>query len=161
MEHFPTFTAILLQVVGFGVLYLLLSTYFFGPVGQVLKDREKLVKDRLDEAEANRQKMVTVREEYEKKIAQIEAEARDKIQEATREAHQAREEILAQAREAHDKMLEKGRQELESERTKMQKVLKDHVVDLSITAAGRLIERNLDGDTNRRLIEEVLREAKV
>jgi len=161
MEHFPSFAAILIQVVGFCLLYWLLSTYLFGPVGQVLKDREKTVRDRLDEAESNRVKMITVREDYEKRIAQIEVEARDRIQEATKQANLAREELLTQARGEYDKILEKGRAELRLEEQQAEILLRDRVADLTVLAAGRVLDRNLDSEQHRRLIEDVLREARV
>src|SRR5215210_551548 len=86
MEHFPIYPAILLQIVGFFVLFGLLKTFFFGPIGHVIADRERIVRERLDDAEASRVKMNAAREDYEKRIAEIEAEARSKIQEAMKEA---------------------------------------------------------------------------
>jgi F-type H+-transporting ATPase subunit b len=160
MEHFPTFPAILLQVAGFFVLYVMLKTYFFGPIGHVLEDRERLVRERLDESEANRVKMVAARKEYEQRIAQIEDEARTKIQEAVKQAHEARDEMLAQAREQAEKLLEKARQEIDREREKAEVLVRDRVADLAILAAGKILEKNLDAAAHRHMIDDILNDVK-
>lgn len=160
MEHFPIYPAILMQIVGFFVLFWLLKTFFFGPIGHVINDRERIVRERLDDAEASKIKMNAAREDYEKRIAAIEAEARQRIQDAMKQANQARDELLADARVQGDKLLEKGKQDLEREREKTEVLLRDKVVDLAILAAGRILEKNLDANAHRGLVDQVLREVK-
>jgi len=160
MEHFPIYSAILLQIVGFFVLFWLLRTFFFGPIGHVINDRERIVRERLDDAEASRVKMNAAREDYEKRIAAIEAEARDKIQAAMKEAGAIKEQKIAEANEQAAKLLEKGKQDLEREREKVEVTLRDRIADLAVTAASRIIQKNLDAAGQRALVDEVLREVK-
>lgn len=160
MEHFPIYPAIFLQIVGFFVLFGLLKTFFFGPIGHVINDRERIVRERLDDAEASRVKMNAAREDYEKRIAAIEAEARDKLQEAMKQAHQSKEELLAGARTQADSIIEKGKADLEREREKVESTLRDRIADLAVTAAGRIISKNLDAKAQRSLVDEVLNQVK-
>lgn len=160
MEHFPIYPAILLQVTGFFVLFWLLKSFFFGPIGHVIADRERIVRERLEEAETSRVKMNVAREDYEKRIAAIEAESRQKIQDAMKQANAARDEMLAEARIAGDKLLEKGKQDLEREREKAEVLLRDTIADLAVTAASRIISKNLDASAHRGLVDEVLRDVK-
>jgi F-type H+-transporting ATPase subunit b len=160
MEHFPIYPAIFMQIAGFFVLFWLLKTFFFGPIGHVVADRERIVRERIDEAEANRVKMTAAREDYEKRIAEIENEARSKIQAATKEAHEAREKLLSDARADADRLVEKGKLELDQERKKVEVTLRDKVVDLAILAAGRIIEKNLDANAHRTLVDDILNDVK-
>lgn len=160
MEHFPIYPAILLQIAGFFVLFWLLKTFFFGPIGHVIADRERIVRERLDDAELSRIKMNAAREDYEKRIAEIEAEARTKIQEAMKQANAARDEMLAEARVQAEKVAERGKHDLEREREKAEVTLRDKVIDLAILAAGRIIEKSLDANAHRALVDEVLRDVK-
>ena len=160
MEHFPIYPAILLQIVGFFVLFWLLRTFFFGPIGHVIADRERIVRERLDDAEASRVKMNVAREDYEKRIAEIEAEARTRIQDAMKQANQAREELLAKAHADAEKYVEKGKADLDRERDKIEVTLRDRVADLAVLAASRIIHKNLDASAQRGLVDEVMREVK-
>lgn len=160
MEHFPIYPAILLQVTGFFVLFWLLKSFFFGPIGHVIADRERIVRERLEDAEASRIKMNAAREDYEKRIAAIEAEARQKIQDAMKEANAARDSMLADARTQADKYVEKGKADLEREREKVEVVLRDRIADLAVLGASRILQKNLDAGAHKGLIDEVLREIK-
>src|SRR6266581_4336097 len=53
-------------------------------------------------------------------------------------------------------LLERARKEIESEKEKAILELRREAVDLSIAAASKLIEANLDSDANRRLVTEYL-----
>ena len=160
MDHFPIYPAILMQILGFFALFALLKTFFFGPIGHVIADRERIVRERLDDAELSKQKMNAAREDYEKRIAEIEAEARTKIQDAMKQANLAKDEMLAEARVAADKLAERGKADLEQERKKAEVLLRDQVADLAILAASRILEKNLDANAHRALVEEVLRDVK-
>jgi F-type H+-transporting ATPase subunit b len=160
MEHFPIYPAILLQIVGFFVLFGLLKTFFFGPIGHVINDRERIVRERLDDAEASRVKMNAAREDYEKRIAEIEAEARNRIQEAMKQANATKDEMLAGAHTQADSIVAKGKADLEREREKVEATLRDRIADLAVTAAGRIISKNLDAKTQRSLVDEVLNQVK-
>ena len=160
MEHFPIYPAILLQITGFFVLFWLLKSFFFGPIGHVIADRERIVRERLEDAEASRIRMNAAREDYEKRIAAIEAEARQKIQDAMKQANAARDEMLAEARIQAEKFVEKGKADLDREREKAEVLLRDRVADLAVLAASKIIQKNLDASAQRGLVDEVLRDIK-
>jgi F-type H+-transporting ATPase subunit b len=53
-------------------------------------------------------------------------------------------------------MLERARREIESEKTRAIADLRREAVDLAIAGAGKVIEKNLDDDSNRRIVESFL-----
>src|SRR2546428_1344975 len=71
-------------------------------------------------------------------------------------AEKERAALLAQAREQYEQLLDRARKEIESEKEKAILELRREAVDLSIAAASKLIEANLDSDANRRLVMEYL-----
>jgi F-type H+-transporting ATPase subunit b len=161
MEHFPTVWAIVLQILGFAILYWLLSRFFFGPIGRMLVEREELVKGRVAESEKNRRAMISARENYEKRLSLIESEAREKIQGALKEAHRARDEILSTARKSAEDIESKGRAQVEREREKAMVEVRDQVVDMAVLAASKIIEKNLDAASHRAMIDDILNEVKM
>lgn len=147
---------LVVQMGGFLLLFWLLSKYLFGPLTQVIDERERRVKEKMDEAERNSLEMQTMRDEYQRRIAAIENDARDRIQSATREALAAKDELLASARSEADKLLERSRQEIGLEKQKAMVELRDKVTDLAILAAEKLIEKSIDDKAHRALIDDII-----
>ena len=71
-------------------------------------------------------------------------------------AQKEREQLLAKTREEQEQLLERARREIEAEKEKAILALRHEAVDLSIAAASKLVEANLDSDANRRLVLEYL-----
>jgi len=71
-------------------------------------------------------------------------------------AQKERETLLAKAREEYDALLARARQDIDTEKEKALLALRREAVDLSIAAASRVIEANLDTDANRRLVTDFL-----
>src|SRR6266478_4514862 len=67
-----------------------------------------------------------------------------------------REALLAKAREQYEQLLARARKEIEGEKEKAILELRREAVDLSIAAASKLVEANLDSEANRRLVLEYL-----
>src|SRR6266581_3820178 len=64
--------------------------------------------------------------------------------------------LLARAREEYDQLLVRARKEIAEEKEKALLALRREAVDLTIAAASKLIEAQLDTEANRRLVTEYL-----
>ena len=64
--------------------------------------------------------------------------------------------LLAKARHEYDQLLERARHEIDAEKEKAIVALRREAVDLSIAAASKLLEAQLDSETNRKLVIEYL-----
>lgn len=147
---------LLVNAVGFLLLWWLLTKFLWQPAGQFLAKRQQIIQNNLEEAERQRTEMQRIREEYERRLADIEQEHRDRIQAAQREAHAARDELLAEARAERDRIVAAGVQEIQREKEKALVEIRDQVVDLAILAAAQVIGRELDEPAHRSLINEVI-----
>jgi len=142
--------------VGFLILVLVLSKYAFGPLLNLLAERQKTIRGNLDEAEARRNEMVRLQHEYEERLSKIEDEARDKIQTAIREAQSVRDEIIAKAQADSNAIAQRGIQELAQERAKAMEEMRNEVADLAIKVASQVVKQNLDAGNHSRLIDDVI-----
>ncbi len=64
---------------------------------------------------------------------------------------------MARAREEQEQLIDRAKREIEAERERAVAELRREAVDLSLAAASRLVEANLDDAANRRLVEDYLR----
>jgi F-type H+-transporting ATPase subunit b len=83
-------------------------------------------------------------------------EAEELITKAKTVAQKEREALLAKAREEHDAMVARARREIDEEKQKAILALRREAVDLSIAAASKLVEANLDTAANRKLALDYL-----
>jgi len=67
-----------------------------------------------------------------------------------------RAEILEQAHREQQQVLDRARQEIESERRQAMVELRRDAVSLAVRGASKVIEKNLDDETNRRVVESFL-----
>jgi F-type H+-transporting ATPase subunit b len=150
------FKFVAVMAIGFVLLFLLLKKYAFGPIFNVLQQRQDTIKNDLDEAEARRNEMVRLQQDYETRLAQIEDEARDKIQAAVKEAQAARDEIIAKANADREAIVRRGEEEMVREREKVMATMRDQIAEMAVTGAGRIIKQELNGTTHARLMDEVI-----
>ncbi|MCL6519700.1 MAG: F0F1 ATP synthase subunit B [Armatimonadetes bacterium] len=144
------------QVTGFILLWIVLARYLFRPVLAFLDERQRQIKLAIDNANEERAKAEQLRAEFEQRMAGIEAEARSRVQAAVREANAAKEEILAEARSRAESILQRGQEDLAREREKILAQLREEVVNISLTAAGKVIGEALDEERHRKLVSDFI-----
>src|SRR5438309_11189514 len=143
-------------IVVFGILLALLWRFGWPAILKTVEERERRIQQQLEEAERARAEAVRLLEEHKRTMAGARAEAQEIVAKAKSVAEKEREALLAKAREQYEQLLARARKEIEGEKEKAILELRREAVDLSIAAAARLIEANLDSDANRRLVTEYL-----
>ena len=147
---------LIIQIVAFACLYFLLKKVLYGAIVRVLDERAQRIGADRDEAAALRAAAATTQAELEQRLGNIESEARDRMQVAEREARAAREQMLAEARAEREKLVAAGIADLRREREKLLTELRDLVADLSMAAAAKIVERELDVNAHRALIDDIV-----
>jgi len=147
---------ILWTVVVFGLLLALLWKFGWPAILKSVEDRERRIQQQLDEAERARGEAARLLEEHKRTLGNARGEAQAIIAKAQALGEKEREGILERARAEQELLLERARKEIEAEKEKALLALRREAVDLSIAAASKLIEQNLDSAANRKLVVEYL-----
>ena len=143
-------------IVVFGILLALLWRFGWPAIIKSVEDRERRIQQRLEEAERARAEATRLLEEHKRTIAGAKSEAQEIVAKAKALADKERETLLARAREEYDQLIERARHEIDAEKEKAIVALRREAVDLSIAAASKLLEAQLDSETNRKLVTEYL-----
>tara|TARA_B100000945_G_scaffold92908_1_gene72553 strand:- start:488 stop:973 length:486 start_codon:yes stop_codon:yes gene_type:complete len=147
---------LLWSVVTFLLLLFVLSKVAWGPIISALESREKEIRDALNSAELAKEGAEKATSEYEK----IKQEAHSEAQTILAEAKSLKEKMISDAaNEAKKKAqieTENALQSISAEKEKAVKQIKTAAVDLSIQAASKLIEKNLDSNDNRKLVNDAI-----
>jgi F-type H+-transporting ATPase subunit b len=140
----------------FIVLFLALRKWAWPPIVRLTEEREQKIAAQLADAERLNAEAAAALEEHRKLLASAKEEAHALLNEAKGFAEQERQHLLVKAQEEHDRLLERARREIDTERERAVGELRREAVELSLAAAAKLIERRLDTDTDRRLVEDYL-----
>jgi F-type H+-transporting ATPase subunit b len=147
---------IIWTVVIFLLLMALLWRFAWPSILKSVEEREHRIQKQLEDAEKANAEARRLLEEHKKQIAAARAEAQDILSKAKTVAQKEREALLAKAREEYEALLARARKDIDAEKEKAIEALRHEAVELSIAAASRVIEANLDTEANRRLVTEFL-----
>jgi F-type H+-transporting ATPase subunit b len=149
---------LLFQVLNFLLLLWLLNRYLFKPVLARLDERQTRIQKGLEDAEAAARDRELARAEREAAVAEARKEAQAMIARANKIAEDSRNEIVAEARAEAEKVSVRAREEITAEKEKAMAELRATVADLALEAAGKLVRSEMDGATQRRLVDDFLKE---
>ena len=148
------------QVINFLLLLYLLNRFLFKPVLKLLDERETRIRKGLEDAEAAARDRELAQAEREAALDEARKEAQVMIARATKIADDSRAEILAEAKAQAEKVTSRATEEITAEKERAMAELRATVADLALQAASRLVRKEMDGPTQRRLVEEFLAEVK-
>jgi F-type H+-transporting ATPase subunit b len=149
---------LLINVIGFILLFLVLRKYLWGPFTKLLDDRRDEIQGAYDGIEQKEAEIARIQADYEQHLENIKEEAHQKLQDAIREGQLLARKIEDDARAKADGIVQKGHAEVEAEFTKAKVQLKEFIVDTSVKAAEKVIRETLDDAKHRKLIEDYIKE---
>ena len=138
------------------ILFLFLKKILFGPLKNIIDQRQKQIKDMYDEAQADKDAAASMRVEYEQKLAEASAQGEEIIRSAVARAHKQEEDIIRDANETAAKALRHADEQIEMERKKALNQLKDEVSSMAVDIASAVIEKNLSEEDNREIIDRFI-----
>lgn len=149
---------LVVQIVGFLVLFVVLKFVAWRPLLTVLDQRRAHIEEELRRVAQSKAEMERLQQEYQQRLAKIEEEARAKIQQAILEGKRIAVEIQEQAREQASAIMTKSKETIELELAKARVTLRDQVADMTVGAVERLLRQKLDTKADHQLVEAVLDE---
>jgi F-type H+-transporting ATPase subunit b len=140
----------------FVILAFVLSRYAFKPITAAVEAREKALEDAIAAAKADRDSAAQLLAEHRTQLEGARAEAQKLIVEGRNIGEKVRADMIEETRAQQQDMIERARREIESEKVKAIAELRKEAVELAIAGASKVIEKNLDDESNRRIVESFL-----
>lgn len=137
----------------FIVLLFVLKKWAWGPIIRALQAREDGIRKDIADARKSRQDAEELLEKYRKQLDEARKEAQKLISDAAAKAETLHEEKKKQVETEAHAILEKAKADIELERQKAAQELRQEVVEIAITAAGKVIGQALKADDHRDLIQ--------
>lgn len=141
------------------VLFLILKRHFFEKIRSFMQARENQIRETIEHADQINQEAVSKLEGYEQKIAELESEGREIVRKAKIKADDQAKAIVDEANEKAAAMLHKAEEEIEREKIKAIGELRAEIISLSLLAAEKILEHQLDKAGQEEMISDILEKA--
>jgi F-type H+-transporting ATPase subunit b len=125
-------------------------------VTKTMKAREDRIRNDLEQAEGTKSEAETVLTEYRAQLADARAEAGRIIDEARQAADQVRRDLIARAEADSAELRARAQEDVRLAGERAMADLRGRVSDLAIELAEKVVERNLDRDTQIALIDNYI-----
>ena len=158
MDAAHTIEELVVQAVGFLLLFVILRRVAWGPLLGMLDRRRQQIENDLRQAAQQKEQLVRLQGDYAQRLAQIEEEARVKIQQAILEGKRISTEIQEEARAQSYALVNKAKGTIDLELAKAKVTLRDALAAMTLDAVERILHERLDEEKDKRLVQSVLEE---
>jgi F-type H+-transporting ATPase subunit b len=122
----------------------------------MLAERKERIARSLADVEAAREAAAKAQQDYDRTIAEAQRKAQEIIGKAAQTGEQAGAEIKAEAQREADAIRQRAREEAAQERERILAEVQNQIAGLSMLATEKVLDRSLDADMQRKLIDDFL-----
>ncbi|MHC5036004.1 MAG: F0F1 ATP synthase subunit B [Planctomycetota bacterium] len=155
-----TLTAIFWTFLMFGILVTVLAIYAWPRILEALQEREKRIEETIQAADEKNKDAETTLARYQAQLEEARVDAQKIIEEGKKDAEALKQKHLQEQLKESEAMKRRALREIDLARDKALSELHKETVELSISIASRLIEKNLTAKDHKKLIEKALSEAE-
>jgi F-type H+-transporting ATPase subunit b len=145
-----------MTVVLFLLFVAVLARFGWGPLLQVIEEREKGVREAVEGAEKANAEAQALLEKHRELLREAGRERDAVLKRTLREAEQLRSDLSAKAQAEAAQLVERARQQIEREKAQAVEELRAQVVDIAVEAAAKLVASSLTPDAQRKLVADFI-----
>lgn len=154
----PETNELIYSILSFAILCVLFAKFAFPAVKKGMDARTQRIRNNLDEAERAKNEATSILAEYQRQLADARSESNRIIEEARNQAEEVKKEIVAQTQSEVNAMKARAADDIKAAQARAAADLQARIGELVIELAEKVIERNLDRDTNLALINRYIEE---
>ena len=152
----PQFGLIFWTTLTFLLLLVLLRRFAWKPILGALETRERQIREDIEQARRGREESEKILEENRAVLVQARRERAEAVEVGRKDAERLKADILEEARRQRESLLAQTQQQIQAEMRVARAELRKEAVDLAIAAAARILAKNLDDASQRKIVEDYL-----
>jgi F-type H+-transporting ATPase subunit b len=145
----------LMQAIGFGLFIWFSAKFIWPPMMRAIETRQKQIAEGLQAGEQGRQSLVSA----EQRVADMIAEARAKAGEIVANGEKFKAETMDQAKldagAERERIIAAAKAEAQQEYQAAREQLRNHVADLAVAGASKILQREIDPKAHADLLESI------
>lgn len=147
------------QIVTFIILLVILRFVAYKPLMRMLDERSNRIKESMDQAETVKEQAAHAEEAVKKQLEEAGREGQERVARATKAGEEVKQKAQEEAKQEAEALINRARTEIQRERDDAISEVRRQFADLTILAAGKVIDRTLDKKEHKELIDKVLEES--
>ena len=142
------------------VIFILATVFFWKPMKEHLKIRKENIEANIDAASYTKKVAETEYAKAAHKNKAAKEEAKQLMSHAKELANKEKREILDKAKTEQDQLIERSRSQIEKEKEQLKDEIRQEIISTSMVAAEKILEKELDANSNEKMVEELLNSIK-
>ena len=142
--------------VTFIIVLVILGRFVFPKITAAVEARERALEEAIEGAKRDREAAARSLAEQQQQIEAARNEAQRIIAEGRQVGEKVRAQMVEETHQQQQQMLERARREIEMEKERAIAEMRREAVELAIAGASKVIEKNLDDQSNRKIVESFL-----
>ena len=144
------------QILNFLILVAILRALCYKPVVRMIKAREDKIAESLAKADSDVAEAESLKKDYQAQLAEAREKAQAIVDKAEKVAASNRETSLQDTKREIEQMKKTAQAEIQRDRERAADQLKKEIVALSLLAAGKVVEKNMEASENEALVGDFI-----
>lgn len=144
------------QILNFLILVAILRALCYKPVVRMIKAREDKIAESLAKADSDVAEAESLKKDYQAQLAEAREKAQAIVDKAEKVAASNRETSLQDTKREIEQMKKAAQAEIQRDRERAADQLKKEIVALSLLAAGKVVEKNMEASENEVLVGDFI-----
>jgi F-type H+-transporting ATPase subunit b len=147
-------------ILTFLVLVALLAKFAWRPLLEALESRQQGIRKALDDAQTAKQELERLEQESASIVRKARADAEAILTQSRADGERLREEIRQKAKSEAEGILRNAERQIQLETGRALQQIRAEAVDLSVSIASKILQRNISKEDNDRLITDALKQVE-
>lgn len=147
-------------ILTFLVLVALLAKFAWRPLLEALESRQQGIRKALDDAQTAKQELERLEQESAQIVRKARADAEAVLTQSRADGERLREEIRQKAKSEAEGILRNAERQIQLETGRALQQIRAEAVDLSVSIASKILQRNISKEDNDRLIADALKQVE-
>jgi F-type H+-transporting ATPase subunit b len=152
----PSAPELVWGISSFLIVFLLMWKYAFPSVKKGMDARTERIRESLSSADQAKTDAQSILDEYQRQLADAKNDANRIIEEARQTAEALRRDLIARAESDAAEVRARATADIEAAKERAMEELRSQLTDLTINLAEKVVKRNIDRESNARLIDEYI-----
>jgi len=154
----PATNELIFGALSFFVVFGLLAKFAYPAIKNMMEARTNRIRESIDDADRAKNEAQSILDEYQRQLADARNESNRIIEEARQTADQLRRDLVARAEQEALELRQRTQEDIGAAQQRAMADLQAQIRDLTIELAEKIVQRQLDRDTNRALIDNYIAE---
>lgn len=154
---FPTWTTVVATILAVVILLLVIKKFVYEQIKNMVKERREYIQNNIDQSLTQNNEAAADREKANEELIQARIEASEIISQAKMDAEEVRANSVENAKNEANKIVSDAHSEMAREKVKFEQESKEAIVDVALEAARKVVEKEVDNSTNRKIVEDFIK----